>query len=101
MFKFAPYSALSPYVLGGGGFGQTDVDDGRFTAEQGYGELGVGLEWALTRHIALFGDLRAGVRETNASQDEILLVRGGGGPDPSVDDNERFSRARIGAMLYF
>ncbi len=102
LLDLMPYSALSPFVLGGGGFGQTDVNDGTFTAEQLYGELGVGLEWRLGRHFAIFGDLRAGVRESNASDDEFLLVRGvAGGNDPVVDDNERFTRARIGALLYF
>ncbi len=102
LLDLMPRSALSPFVLGGGGFGQTDVNDGTFTAEQLYGELGVGLEWRLGRHFALFGDLRAGVRESNASEDEILLVRGAGdGNDAVVDDNERFTRARIGALLYF
>jgi hypothetical protein len=92
---------LSPYLLGGGGFGQTDVNDGTLTAEQAYGELGVGLEWRLGRHFALFGDLRAGVRESNASEDELLLVRGTGDGGLSVDDDEHFTRARLGAMLYF
>jgi Outer membrane protein beta-barrel domain len=101
LLDFMPYSALSPYVLGGGGFGQTEVNDGEFSAEQAYGELGAGLEWRLGRHIALFGDLRAGVRESNASDDEIMLIKGRPGGDASVDDNERFTRARIGALLYF
>jgi hypothetical protein len=102
MLDLLPHSALSPFLLGGGGFGQTDVNDGTLTAEQLYGELGVGLEWRLGRHFALFGDIRAGVRETNASEDEILLVRGGtGGDGPVIDDNERFTRARLGALLYF
>jgi len=102
LLDLMPRSALSPFLLGGGGFGQTDVNDGTFTAEQLYGELGVGLEWRLGRHFALFGDLRAGVRESNASEEEILLVRGAGGDDDAlVDDNERFTRARIGALLYF
>jgi len=100
LLDLAPYSALSVYLLGGGGFGQTDVDNGTLTAEQAYGEVGAGLEWRLTRHIALFGDLRAGVRKSNASQDEILLVRGGGG-GPTVRDTEDFTRARLGALLYF
>jgi hypothetical protein len=101
MLDLLPHSALSPFLLGGGGFGQTDVNDGTFTAEQLYGELGVGLEWRLGRHFALFGDIRAGVRETNASEDEILLVRGGPGDEQVIDDNERFTRARLGALLYF
>lgn len=101
LFDLSPYARLSPFLLVGGGFGQTDVDDGTFTAEQAYGEVGIGLEWRLTRHLALFGDLRAGVRETNASDEELLLVRGGGDVGPRVDDNERFTRARLGALLYF
>ena len=101
MLDLLPHSALSPFLLGGGGFGQTDVNDGTFTAEQLYGELGVGLEWRLGRHFALFGDIRAGVRETNASEDELLLVRGVGGDEAVIDDNERFTRARLGALLYF
>jgi hypothetical protein len=101
LLDLAPRSVLSPYLLGGGGFGQTDVNDGTFTAEQAYGELGAGLEWRIGRHFALFGDLRAGVRESNASEDEILLVRGTGDGGPRVDDDEHFTRARLGAMLYF
>jgi hypothetical protein len=103
LIDFLPRSALSPYILGGGGFGQTDVNDGTLTAEQAYAELGAGLEWRLGRHFALFADLRAGVRDSNASDDEILLVRGssGGNSGPTIEDNERFTRGRIGAMLYF
>jgi hypothetical protein len=101
LFDFSPRRDLSPYVLGGGGFGQSDIDDGTLTAEQAYGELGVGLQWRLGRHIALFGDLRAGVRESNATEEELLLVRGVPGDDVSVDDNERFTRGRIGALLLF
>jgi hypothetical protein len=101
LLDLAPRSVLSPYLLGGGGFGQTDVNDGTLTAEQAYGELGVGLEWRLGRHFALFGDLRAGVRESNASEEELLLVTGTGDSGLRVDDDEHFTRARLGAMLYF
>lgn len=100
LFGFLPYSDLSPYVLAGGGFGQTDVDDGTFTADQAYGEVGIGLEWALGRHLSLFGDLRAGARASNADDEDVLLVRDSPG-SPSVEDEERFTRARVGALLYF
>lgn len=100
LFDFLPYSDFSPYVLAGGGFGQTDVDDGTFTGRQAYGEVGVGLEWALGRHITLFGDIRGGARANEADDDidETLALRA---PSSHVEEEERFTRARIGALLYF
>ena len=100
LFDFLPYSDFSPYVLAGGGFGQTDVDDGTFTGRQAYGELGVGLEWSLGRHLSLFGDIRAGARSNEADEpdDDVRIQLA---PSASVEEEERFTRARIGALLYF
>ena len=99
LFDFMPYSDFSPYVLAGGGFGQTDVDDGTFTGRQAYGELGVGLEWALGRHLSLFGDIRAGARANEADElEDPRILRA---PSASVEEEERFTRARLGALLYF
>lgn len=95
-----PHAALSPYLLGGGGLSRVERNGGSLTADQVYGELGVGLEWSLARHFSLFGDLRAGVRRSDARDDDRVLVRRGGG-GPAVDEDERTARARIGALMYF
>jgi hypothetical protein len=100
VLQITPYSAVSPYLLGGGGFGRADLDDGDLTADQPYGEVGIGLEWALARHLNLFGDVRLGVRKLDdVDQQPALRARAAIALD--TDDDDRFARARIGALLYF
>lgn len=101
LLQLLPDSALSPYLLGGGGFGRAELDDGNLTANQAYGEIGVGLEWALAPHFSLFGDLRAGLRRSDTTEDRRALLVRDRGKGAGVDDDERFTRARIGALLYF
>ena len=96
LYDFAPYSRLSPYILGGLGYGRAEMDEGRYGAKQGYGELGIGLEWRLTRHFSLLGDLRAGARETRPDADAVMLQTA-----PTREDEENYTRGRIGALLYF
>lgn len=91
---------ISPYLLGGGGFSRVDLDDGDLAANRPYGEIGIGLDWAIARHLSLFGDVRAGLRkiDEDSSDDRNGIARPAGGGE---DDDKRFARARIGAMLYF
>jgi opacity protein-like surface antigen len=96
LYDFAPYARLSPYILGGLGAGRTEMDDGRYGAQQGYGELGIGLEWRLTDHLSLIGDLRAGARETRPDDGAVMLQTA-----PTREEEENYTRGRLGALLFF
>jgi Outer membrane protein beta-barrel domain len=101
LLQMAPYSAVSPYLLGGGGFGRAELDDGDLTADRPYGEVGVGLEWALARHLSLFGDVRLGLRKLDGDDQEPVLRARTAVAEDVGDDDDRFARARIGGLLYF
>jgi hypothetical protein len=91
---------VSPYLVGGGGFSRVDLDDGELAADRPYAEIGAGLELAIAHHLSLFGDVRAGLRKIDdisvAEQSGVARAAG-----PRDDDGGGFTRARIGALLYF
>jgi len=93
----------SPYLTAGLGTTQVEVDGG-WNDSQAIAEVGAGLRWRMSERLSLFGDMRFGSRETLA-QDEP--TRDGGVPtDASLralvpDDEESYSRVRLGAMLTF
>lgn len=96
VYDFAPHARLAPYILGGLGAGRTEMEGGTYAARQGYGELGIGLEWRLTRHFSLIGDIRAGARETRPDDDAVMLTTA-----PTREEEENYTRGRIGALLFF
>lgn len=87
---------LSPFLLLGAGYGQSELGDGEFHAEQGYGELGAGLTYRLTKSLHIMADVRAGAR---SSSDDVTYVAKGGVVE--LEEDESYDRARIGAMLFF
>jgi hypothetical protein len=97
LYDFSPRSRFSLNVLAGLGFSQSEIGGGDFSAEQGYGEVGVGLTWNLSRNLAISGDIRAGQRETTG--DDIVLM--GTVPQPVMQDEESYTRARLSAILFF
>ncbi|MEO8704846.1 MAG: outer membrane beta-barrel protein [Kofleriaceae bacterium] len=101
VYEFGAYNKLAPYVLAGIGVQQADVE-GDFKTTQNFGELGVGLRWALTPRFHLLFDVRAGSR-TAADEDDVAtgVARTSGGVGPSADESEEYTRARFAAMLYF
>ena len=99
ILEIMPYRAVSPYLLAGAGFGRAELDDGDFAADQAYGEVGLGLEWAVVRPFSLFGDARIGLRSKGDGDDEPALRARS--PDGEMDEDERFGRVRVGALLYF
>jgi hypothetical protein len=106
IYEIGAYNSLAPYLLGGGGVQQAEVD-GSFTTTQNFGELGVGLRWALSRNLHLTFDIRAGRRQTIDSDQPVVLSSptartvappsGGAG----LDDTEDYTRGRLAAILYF
>lgn len=95
---------LAPYLLAGGGVQQADVD-GSFTTTQDFGEIGVGLRWALSRSLHLAFDIRAGRSQTvDTNQPDVVsnTARVVAPPSGSTSDNtEDFTRARLAAILNF
>jgi hypothetical protein len=104
LYEFGAYNSLAPYVLAGGGVNQADVN-GSFTTNQDFGELGVGLRWALSRNLHLTFDIRAGRRKTvdsNQPNDLTTAVRSIAPPSGGVNnDTEDYTRGRLAAVLNF
>jgi hypothetical protein len=110
IWELGAHNSFAPYVLVGGGVQQAKVTSGDFfgadfTTTQDYGEIGVGLRWALSRSLHLTADIRAGRRQTiDSSQTVTPVLRGGtinppsGGPG---NDTEDYTRARLAAVVNF
>ena len=97
LYDFAPHARLSPYLLGGLGFGRTEIDDKRVGADLAYGELGLGLEWRLADRLSLLGDVRAGSIETRMDDQARPLI-----VDEAIPKDESdYGRGRLGLLLYF
>jgi hypothetical protein len=97
--------ALAPYLLGGGGVNQAEVD-GSFTTTQSFGEVGVGLRLALSRNLHVAFDVRGGVRkavDSNQPNDVPVAVRSVAPPAAvgTADNTENYGRARLAAILNF
>lgn len=94
----------APYLLAGGGVQQADVN-GDFQSTLEFGEIGVGLRWALSRNLHLTADVRAGSRKTIDSNQPVFLtdtVRSVAPPSVNgPNDTENYTRGRLAAILYF
>ena len=106
LYEIGAYNRWAPYLLAGIGVQQAEVA-GDFETTQNYGELGIGLRWAITPKFHLTGELRAGSRATVSSDDSIQPVPAGTSarvitpPSESSDETEEYTRARLSAILYF
>ena len=104
LYEIGAYNKLAPYVLAGIGVQQADTA-GEYQTTQNFGELGIGLRWAVTPNFHLTFDVRAGSRATVS--DEREPVEGGvsarsiAPPTASSNEGEEYSRARLAAILYF
>jgi hypothetical protein len=110
IWELGPHNSFAPYLLAGGGVQQAKVTSGDFfgsdfTTTQDYGEIGVGLRWALSRSLHLTADIRAGRRwtiDTNQGPTVVPLERTITPPSGSTDNNtEDYTRARIAAVINF
>jgi outer membrane protein with beta-barrel domain len=103
VYEIGAYNKLAPYVLGGLGVQQAQVD-GDFTTTQNFAELGVGLRYAFSPNFHLLFDVRAGTRKSVSSDAPSGLnssARVVSPPSPDSGDSEDYTRARLAAMLYF
>lgn len=105
IYEIGAHNAFAPYVLAGGGVNQADVD-GSFSTRQEYGEIGVGLRWALSRNLHLTLDVRAGERQAYDSTQpvEVSATARSVAPPSGVNgsnDTEDYTRARLAAILNF
>jgi hypothetical protein len=103
LWEIGAYNSWAPYLLGGGGVQQADVN-GSFSTTQQFFEAGIGLRWALSRNLHLTADVRAGTRKTidsNQPSDVPVALRTVAPPTSSTGDNENFTRGRLAAILYF
>jgi len=105
LYEIGATNNLAPYLLAGGGVQQADVG-GSFTTTQDFGEIGVGLRWALSRNLALTFDIRAGRRKTiDSNQPDVLPVAARTVAPPSstndANNTEDYSRGRLAAILSF
>ncbi len=88
---------LKPSLLLGAGYGQSELGHGEFHAEQGYGEVGFGLSYRLTKRFRIMADVRTGTR--SSGDEDVMYVAKGGVVE--FDQDEDYSRARLGGIFYF
>jgi hypothetical protein len=104
VYEFGAYNRLAPYVLAGLGVQQANVG-GNYNTTQDYGEIGVGLRYALSRNFHVTFDIRAGSRSSVSGDntDPVTGVARTVTPPSSsgTDTSEDYTRARLAAILYF
>lgn len=105
LYEFGAENHFAPYILGGLGVQQANVD-GNYSTTQDYGEVGAGVRYAFNRNFHVTFDLRAGSR-TSVSGDSNMAALSSTArtiaPPSSTDSNkgEDYTRARLAAILYF
>jgi len=105
IYEIGARNRLAPYLLAGFGVQQADLGGGNYNTTQDFGELGVGLRFAVTEHFHLTLDVRAGTRST-VSSDQMTAPANGAAqavapPTSASNQNEDYTRGRLAAILYF
>jgi hypothetical protein len=104
VYEIGARNALAPYVLAGLGVQQADVG-GDFSTTQNFGEIGIGLRWAVSPHFHLLFDVRAGSRATVSSDAMApttdVAVRQISPPSADSNESEEYTRGRLAAVLFF
>lgn len=97
IYDLLPRSSWSLQLLAGAGVTQVELGDGEWRSDQGYGEVGAGLSYRLTRHIQLAADIRAGSRAPvdDRPAEKLRSIA------PDADDREGYTRGRLSAILTF
>ena len=90
-------------MLVGLGVQQAEVG-GSYSTTQDYGELGVGLRYAITPNFHLAADFRAGTRATVSNDTMPVAGTVARSVTPPTSDSglhEDYTRGRLSAILYF
>lgn len=103
VYEIGAYNKLAPYVLAGLGVQQAEVG-GQFETRQNFGEIGIGLRYAITPHLHLTADIRAGSRAT-VENDTVtngdVATRSVTPPTASSNQGEEYTRFRLAGVYYF
>jgi hypothetical protein len=102
VYEIGAYNKLAPYVLAGLGVQQAEVG-GQFETRQNFGELGIGLRYAITPHVHITADIRAGSRAT-VGGDTIqgdVATRSVAPPTANSNESESYTRFRLAGLFYF
>lgn len=106
LYEFGAHNRWSPYVVAGLGVEKTDVAG--LSSEGGYGEIGGGIRFAVTRRFHLTAELRGGARDaTDVYYDApVPLAARTIYPTPtptpiSDQQDETYIRSRFAAILWF
>jgi hypothetical protein len=106
IYEIGAYNKLAPYVLVGLGVQQASVN-GNYDTTQDFAEIGAGLRYAITPHLHIAADIRAGSRQTISSPDMASTLpanstaRSVAPPASGSGNDENYTRARLSAILYF
>ncbi len=105
IYEIGAYNKLAPYVLAGLGVQQAEVgQNGEFQTRQNFGEIGVGLRYALSPRLHILFDVRAGSRATatsDAMPQTDVATRTIAPPSATSNNNESYTRGRFAAVLNF
>jgi hypothetical protein len=104
VYEIGTENRFAPYVLAGLGVQQAEVA-GTFTTDQSFGEIGVGIRYAVTPKFHILADVRAGSRQSVDSDEQTAVMgsvaRTVAPPSAESDEGEEYTRARLSALLYF
>jgi hypothetical protein len=104
IYEFGARNSFAPYVLAGIGVNQAQVGND-YNTIQDFAELGVGLRLAITPHIHITADVRAGSRSTVSNSTPTVgpntTARTVSPPTTAADDHESYTRGRLAAIIYF
>ncbi len=107
IYEFGAKNRWAPYILLGGGVSATGDDDGDDDdhVARSYGEIGVGLRFAVTERFHLAGDIRGGAATTlerdERYYDDSPDARGVIIPPDDSEEETEYTRARLSAVIYF
>ncbi|MEZ4359858.1 MAG: hypothetical protein R3B48_06730 [Kofleriaceae bacterium] len=108
VYEIGARNSWAPYLVGAVGGAKEPDNASSYAAprSRAFGEVGVGLRWALTDHLHLAFDLRAGAQEDNTeTYYDAPTTRAIAQPLPGdvADDTKQqtYTRSRLSALLYF
>jgi hypothetical protein len=107
LYEFGAQNRWAPYVLGGVGVSVREDEYGdEDEYARSYGEIGLGLRFALTERFHIAGDIRAGGAAPIEDEDDYYgddddLARGVVIPGHDDDEPVEYTRARLSAVIYF